>query len=172
MQGNLLDAVFKRSSPFLILIGLLSFILLGVFVADYYTVLYSRRFGDFWGLVAGICFSVAMEGGRFGSLMVSVRDFSTNKTKEGWLGILASIVLVGHDVMVADKIAELWSGKYQGDYYSSFLFLVLFGLYVELRLVMTLHKSIPVSTGQVAPPAPASVRVSSNGAVGASAPTP
>ena len=169
MQGNFLRGLVKGSSPFLIFFGMLSFIILGVFATDYYADLNARRFGYFGGLVIAVCISLIIEGGRFAFLLASVRDFSIGQKKNGWLGLIASLLLVIHDLTVSWKIAHLWSEKNQLDYFNLLLFLVLFGLAVEIRLVIAFSsKSSTLASGGEAAPVP--VGVSSSRAVGASAP--
>lgn len=140
MQGNFLKGIVKASSPFLILVGFLSFIVLGVLVSDYYANLFNLRFGGFAGLVMGISISLIVEGGRFGFLLASIRDFAIDNKKNGWLGLIASLFLVIHDLTVAWKVALLWSVTNHLDYFNCFVFLILFGLAVEIRLVMAYSK--------------------------------
>jgi len=158
----------KASSPFLIVFGVLSFIVLGVYATDYYADLNTRRFGSFGGLVIAICLSLIIEGGRFAFLLASVRDFSIGNKKNGWLGLIASILLVVHDITVSWKISHLWSSEHALDYFNMLLFLVLFGLFVEARLVMAFNMKSPTlsSDGEARP---ASARVSSSRPVGAGA---
>ncbi len=134
MQGNFIKGLVKASSPSLIIFGVLSFLVLGIYATDYYAALNTPRFGSFGGLVIGICLSLIIEGGRFAFLLASVRDFSIGNKKNGWLGLIASVFLVIHDLTVSWKIAHLWSAENALDYFNLLFFLVAFGLFSPLYL--------------------------------------
>jgi len=141
MQITFVKGLVKASGPLLITFGLFSFIVLGVYATDYYYQLNLLRFSSFSALVLAIAIALIVEGGRFAFLLASVRDFSTGNKKNGWLGLLASIFLVIHDITVSWKISQLWSERNATAYFECLLFLVLFGLFVEIRLVMAFNQT-------------------------------
>ncbi|HBH48270.1 MAG TPA: hypothetical protein DDX98_06505 [Bacteroidales bacterium] len=128
---------FSKVVPFLLMIfALLSFIAVGIFSVDYYSELLESRFKassyPMAILIAGI-----QELVRLGLLIASVRDFSDTKPLNGWLGLIASVALVWHDVKVAEKISLMWNQSEPGQYFSLFVFLILVGLVLEIRLILT-----------------------------------
>lgn len=147
MQSNFIRGLVKVSSPSLIIFGLLSFLVLGIYAMDYYAQLNSSRFGYAGGMAMGFFLAAIIEGGRFAFLLASVRDFSIGNKRNGWLGLVASIFLVVHDLTVSWKVAHLWSPENAMAYFNLLLFLVLFGLFVEIRLVMAFSSSPVASSG-------------------------
>jgi len=70
-------------------------------------------------------------------LVASVRDFSDDKRFNGWLGLLGSVGLVLHDLSVSKNIALMWSPDNPLPYTGLFSFLILIGLLLEFRLILT-----------------------------------
>lgn len=134
-------ATFSRFAPFaLIVCALLSFIAVGVFCVDFYEELFSKRFKSHAHNMA-IMVAVIQELVRFSLLISSVRDFSDNKKGNGWLGLIASAGLVMHDIYVAYDIAEMWSKSKPELYSGVFIFLIVIGLILEIRLVLTVDNA-------------------------------
>lgn len=131
----------SKVAPFaLIGCALLSFVAIGIFCVDYYEQLLSSRFEDSAREMA-ILIAVIQELVRFSLLIASIRDFSDSKAFNGWLGLLASIGLVMHDMSIANDIALMWSKKSPELYSGIFMFLIIIGLVLEIRLVLTVDKA-------------------------------
>jgi len=123
----------------LVVLALLSFIAIGIFSVDYYDELLKVRFnGAAFGMA--ILLATIQEAVRFGLLVTSIRDFSIGSKAIGWLGLLGSLGLVFHDIYLAYDIANMWSASNPQPYSGIFLFLILIGLLLEIRLILTLGK--------------------------------
>jgi len=120
----------------LIIFAALSFAAFGVFCVDYYESLFESRFGRSARYMA-ILIAIIQEAVRFGLLVASVRDFSDDKRFNGWLGLLGSVGLVLHDLSVSKNIALMWSPDNPLPYTGLFSFLILIGLLLEFRLILT-----------------------------------
>lgn len=140
-DANRVMLELSKVAPFaLIGCALLSFIGVGIFCVDYYEELLSPRFKDSAKQMA-ILIAVIQELVRFSLLIASIRDFSDSKAFNGWLGLLASIGLVMHDISIANDIAMMWSKKTPELYSGIFMFLIIIGLVLEIRLVLTVDKA-------------------------------
>ena len=127
----------SKAAPIALLVfALLSFIAIGVFSIDYYQTLFEPRFARMAKPMA-ILIAVIQEAVRFGLLVTSVRDFANGKKLNGWLGLVGSIGLVFHDISLSNSIAEMWDSTNPLPYSSLFLFLILIGLLLEFRLILT-----------------------------------
>lgn len=140
--SSMMREISKYAPTALLVFALLSFISISIFSIDYYEELFKSRFEGSAKAMA-ILVSVIQEAVRFGLLIASVRDFTNGKKTNGFLGILASIGLVIHDINLSDKIAAMWALKtpdISADAYSSiFVFLIVIGLVLELRLILTVN---------------------------------
>lgn len=137
----------SKFAPFALLIcALCSFVAMSIFTVDYYEHLLRERFTDNAKLMA-ILVAVIQEAVRFGLLVTSIRDFSDKKPFNGWLGLIGSIVLVAHDISLAEDIASLWSPENPLPYSGMLVFLILLGLLLEVRLILTLSGSTKVKAG-------------------------
>jgi len=76
----------------------------------------------------------------------SVRDFADAKRGAGWLGLLGSVALVAYDIKISSSVATLWANEaFDASVYSStIVFLILLGLLLEVRLVLTMVKRAPL----------------------------
>lgn len=136
-DANRVMLELSKVAPFaLITCALLSFIAVGVFCVDYYESLFLIRFKESARIMA-ILVAVIQELVRFGLLIASIRDFSDKKPFNGWLGLVGSLALVVHDIGIAKDIATVWSSKTPELYSGIFIFLILIGLLLEIRLVLT-----------------------------------
>jgi hypothetical protein len=127
----------SQYAPFSILLfALLSFIAVGVFKVDYYTEKFGTRFDN--AMAMAIVMAVISEGVRAALLITSSRDFINGEKTNGWLGLLASVGIVIYEWNVAGNIATVWSAEAPELYKGIFLFLIIVGLVLELRLVLTL----------------------------------
>lgn len=131
----------SKFAPFALLIcALFSFVAVSIFTVDYYEHLFEKRFSDNARFMA-IVVSVIQEAVRFGLLVTSIKDFSDKKPFNGWLGLAGSIILVAHDISIAKDISFLWSPENPSPYSGIFIFLILIGLLLEVRLILTLSGS-------------------------------
>ena len=127
----------SQYAPFSILLfAILSFIAIGVFKVDFYTEKFGTRFEN--AMAMAIVMAVISEGVRAALLITSSRDFINGEKTNGWLGLLASVGIVIYEWNVAGNIATVWSAEAPELYKGIFLFLIVVGLVLELRLVLTL----------------------------------
>lgn len=133
----------SKAAPFALLAcAILSFIAVGVFSIDYYQELFAKRFTESARFMA-IMVAVIQEAVRFGLLIASIRDFADKKYLNGWLGLLGSVALVLHDVSIAKDLALIWNADNPKPYSSILIFLILIGLLLEIRLILTVGKEVP-----------------------------
>jgi hypothetical protein len=135
---------FTKVVPILLLaIAGLTFIGVGIFHTNFYSEVFSSRFGATGGLAFGIFLAVVHEVTRFALLVASVRDFTDNKRGNGWLGLVGSLALVAYDIKISNNIAALWAktGFDATIYASTIVFLILLGLLLEIRLILTVSKA-------------------------------
>lgn len=133
----------SEAAPFMLLVMAFgTFLAVGIFWADYFKAILTARFTSSAGAMA-IFLAIIHEAVRFGLLVASIRDFSDHKSFNGWLGLVASIGLVAHDVTVAGDVANLWANDLAtaGTYKMMFIFLIVLGLVLELRLILTVEKA-------------------------------
>ena len=134
-------------APFSILLfAILSFIAIGVFKVDFYTEKFSARFEN--ATAMAVVMAVISEGVRAALLITSSRDFINGEKTNGWLGLLASVGIVIYEWNVAGNIANVWSVEAPELYKGIFLFLIVVGLVLELRLVLTLSAKKPEKAQQ------------------------
>jgi hypothetical protein len=140
-DANRVMQEFSKIAPFaLILCALLSFISVGVFCVDYYDSLFKERF-DEYSMSMAVMVAVIQELVRFGLLIASIRDFSDKKPFNGWLGLVGSVGLVFHDISICKDIATVWSPENPSLYSDIFVFLILIGFLLEIRLVLTIRNA-------------------------------
>ena len=133
--NSIMREIAKAAPVILLLAALASFFTVGIFCVDYYEQLF-ERFGSYSRPMAILIASI-QELVRFGLLVSSIRDFSHKKRFSGWLGLLGSVGLVWHDINVAYSIAESWSIENPLPYATVIIFLILIGLGLEIRLILT-----------------------------------
>lgn len=127
-----------KIAPFaLIICALLSFLAVGIFSTDYYQHLFEKRFGGSAFAMAVMVASI-QEAVRFGLLITSLHDFRSDNLARGWIGLLASIWLVWHDISISYQLANLWDPTKPKQYSSILIFLIVIGLVLELRLVLSI----------------------------------
>lgn len=139
---NLVGEAAKRAPFALMLMAVGSFLIVGILWTDYYTHIFSVRF-DRWAAVSlGVFAALIKEGVRLSLLISSIRDFSDNRRGNGWLGLIGSIALVWYEIATTKEVAGLWAGDAaSADTYRGFIiFMVLLGLVLEFRLVLTMPK--------------------------------
>ena len=130
----------SKAAPLLLLIGAIaSFTSFGIFAVDYYEQLFSK-FSTHSRTMAIVIASIT-ELVRFALLVSSIRDFSDSKRFNGWFGLIGSVALVFHDINVARSIAQMWDVANPLPYSSTFIFLILLGLGLEIRLILTTGKT-------------------------------
>ena len=135
----------SKAAPLLLLLGAIaSFISFGIFAVDYYQNLFAK-FGTH-ARTMGVVIASITELVRFALLVSSIRDFSDKKRFNGWLGLMGSIALVFHDINVARSIASAWDISNPTPYSTVFIFLILLGLGLEIRLILTTSKPVAKST--------------------------
>lgn len=138
----------SKAAPLLLLLGAISsFISFGVFAVDYYENLFSK-FGTH-ARTMGVVIASITELVRFALLVSSIRDFSDSKRFNGWLGLMGSVALVFHDVNVARSIASAWDAANPVPYSTTFIFLILLGLGLEIRLILTTSKPVVKKTAGI-----------------------
>ena len=134
--SQIMERVTEYAPVGLLLLAFLSFFATGIFSVDYYDNLFVSRFKSYSFHIA-ILIAIIQEAIRFCLLVSSIRDFSDDKKFNGWLGLLGSIGLVCHDLKLGWEVAIMWSSNNPNPYYNVFVFLILIGLLLELRLVLT-----------------------------------
>lgn len=134
--GVIMRQIAQATPLMLLILGLLSFVATGIFSVDYYRELLDPRFGTSAGAMA-ILLAVIQEAVRFGLLLASVRDFTDSKPFNGWLGLLGSVFMVVHDIGVMKKIGNMWDPSDPAPYVSMLIFLVVIGLLLEVRMILT-----------------------------------
>lgn len=144
-NANLANLVeqFTRIAPALLLtIAALTFVGVGIFHTNFYSAVFLIRFGSVGALCFAIFLAIIHELTRFALVVSSVRDFGEKKTGAGWLGLLGSIALVAYDIKISGSVAQLWANdSFDAAIYSStIVFLILLGLLLEVRLVLTMVK--------------------------------
>jgi len=133
----------SKAAPLALLVfAFLSFFAIGIFAIDYYDSLFSSRFGRLSKPMA-VLIAVIQEAVRFGLLVTSIRDFSDKRKLNGWIGMVGSIGLVLHDISLSNSIAQLWDADNPLPYSSLFMFLILIGLLLEFRLILTVSNNKP-----------------------------
>ena len=95
-----------------------------------------------------VLIAVITEFVRFALLLSSIRDFSDKKPFNGWLGLLGSLALVFHEISVSRSMAAMWSTDNSGAYSTLFIFLILLGLGLEIRLILTADAPKDISKGR------------------------
>jgi hypothetical protein len=132
---DIIMSAFSNFAPFLLLISAVgSFIIVGIFTADYYNTMFWARFGSFaFAMAVGVV--VLEELTRFSFLVSSVKDFKDKKKAEGFFGLLISLILVAHDITIAIKVGNLWGlGELP------LVFAIVIGFAIEIRMVMTMGR--------------------------------
>ncbi|WP_282782793.1 hypothetical protein [Phaeodactylibacter xiamenensis] len=128
-------------APFALLIMAIgTFVIIGIFRTDYYSHLFEVRFEPWAAMAMAVFAAFIEEGVRLALRISSIRDFSDNKKGNGWLGLIASVALVWHEITTATHVAELWAGSQIADvsvYKGWFVFFILVGLILEIRLILT-----------------------------------
>lgn len=131
----------SRYAPFALLIMAVgTFLTVGIFWTDYYEHIFSARFAPWAATAMGVFAALIKEGVRLSLLISSIRDFSDSRKGNGWIGLLASVALVWYEIRTTSQVADLWAQgeAAQADTYRGFLiFMVLLGLILELRLILT-----------------------------------
>lgn len=131
----------SKAAPLALLVfAFLSFFAVGVFAIDYYDSLFISRFGRLSKPMA-VLIAIIQEAVRFGLLITSIRDFADKRKFNGWIGLVGSIGLVIHDISLSNSIAKMWSPDNPLPYSSLFMFLILIGLLLEFRLILTVGNS-------------------------------
>lgn len=149
LSASYLMEQISRYAPLgLLFFAFLSFLAFGIFSVDYYQTLFEPRFKGSAVFMA-ILIATIQEAVRFGLLVTSIKDFRDKKISNGMLGLIGSICLVFHDISICNRIAEMWAVD-SGPYANLFTFLILIGLLLEFRLILTVGKSKAVP-GQSVP---------------------
>lgn len=144
-NANLSNIVnqFTKIAPTLLLgIAGLTFIGVSIFHTNFYTAVFLSRFGSVGSLSFAIFLALVHELTRFALLVSSIRDFTDNKAANGWLGLIGSLALVAYDIKISNSVALLWANEsFDASIYSStIIFLILLGLLLEIRLILTVKK--------------------------------
>ena len=131
----------SKFAPFLLLAcAFLSFFAVAIFIVDYYNQLFEIRFSEYSFFIA-VMVALIQEFVRFGLLISSIRDFTDSRRFNGWLGLVGSIGLVMHDVSIVKDLAMTWDYQNPSPYVSVLVFLILIGLLLEIRLILTISKN-------------------------------
>jgi len=138
--ANLVEAFTKIAPALLLTIAGLTFIGVGIFHTNFYTAVFLSRFGDVGSLAFAVFLALIHELTRFALVISSVRDFTDKKSGAGWVGLIGSIALVAYDIKISGSVAQLWANDAFGAaiYSSTIVFLILLGLLLEVRLVLTM----------------------------------
>lgn len=147
-------ATISEAAPFLLLfLAVGTFVGVGIFQTDYYRHIFAPRFASNAGVMA-VFVAVLHQAIRFGLLVASMRDFSDNRAWNGWLGLIGSLALVVYDVKVAGWLAQVWATggiAEAATYKSTVVFLILLGLLLEYRLILTVDGTKFGKPGNVQP---------------------
>lgn len=134
--SNVMREISKAAPLLLLICALGSFICFGFFSVNYYAKLFEPV--GVHSRTMAITMAVITELVRFALLVASIRDFSDKKRFNGWLGLLGSVALVFHDVNVARSIAAMFDAANPTPYSTAFIFLILLGFGLEIRLILTM----------------------------------
>ena len=129
-------------SPFILtVLAFATFLGVGIFFVDYYQTVLEFRFGGA-SLAFGIFLAIIHEAVRFALLVSSIRDFGENHKANAWLGLVGSIALVWHDISVAGDLSAMYAnaGGSGGTFSGLLTFLILLGLLLEIRLILTIER--------------------------------
>ena len=138
--SSIMETVSKFAPFALLAMAAGTFLTIGIFRTDYYDHIFSVRFEPWAAMAMAVFVSVIEEGVRLALLISSMRDFSDKRSGNGWLGLIASVALVWYEISTTQQVAELWAaGEVAAvSVYKGFLiFMVLLGLILELRLILT-----------------------------------
>lgn len=135
----LMEQISRYAPLALLFFAFLSFLAFGIFSVDYYKTLFEPRFKGSAVFMA-ILIAIIQEAVRFGLLVTSIKDFRDKKISNGMLGLVGSLCLVFHDISISNSIAKMWSSD-PSPYSNLFVFLILIGLLLEFRLILTVGKS-------------------------------
>lgn len=136
METKIMAESAKYAPLILTILAFGTFAGVGIFLTDYYSEILNPRFGKSAFYLA-VFLALIHEATRFALLISSMRDFSDNRSLNGWLGIVGSVGLVAHDLKTAAKIGSL----YGSDTFAGLItFLVLIGLLLEFRLILTIER--------------------------------
>ena len=118
-----------------------TFLGVGIFFVDYYQQVLSFRFGSN-AVAFAIFLAVIHEAVRFALLVSSLRDFGDKKPLNAWLGLVGSIGLVWHDIAVSKSLSAMYAtqGADSNTFAGLLSFLILLGLLLEIRLILTIEK--------------------------------
>lgn len=133
--------IIKAAPLALLVCALLTFGAVAVFVHDYYRALFLPRFGPAGAAAMAGTLAAVQELIRFGLLVASIRDFSERRAAAGWLGLVGSLGLVFHDLHTAQAVASLWQAS-GGGVGGVLTYLVLVGLLLEVRLILTASRTV------------------------------
>lgn len=144
MDAEKIMLQISAAAPFaLTLLAFATFLSVGIFFVDYYSAVLAFRFGA-GAFYFAIFLALIQELTRFALLVSSVRDFGEKRSLNAWLGFIGSIALVYHDVKTANSIAAMYAAQQGAETSATFsgllIFLVLVGLLLELRLILTIEK--------------------------------
>lgn len=157
-------AEIVKAAPLALLVcALLTFGAVAVFVHDYYRALFLPRFGPAGAAAMAGTLAAVQELIRFGLLVASIRDFSERRAAAGWLGLVGSIGLVFHDLHTAQAVAGLWQDG-GGGVGGVLTYLVLVGLLLEIRLILTASRTVAVPVAPAVGNGQARPVASANGA--------
>lgn len=133
---DVMRGLSKIAPVALVVCALLSFVAVAIFSVSYYETLLIPHLPSV-GRGMAILIAAIQEFVRFALLVSSVRDFSEGKQFNGWLGLVGSGLIVWHDMSLAYSIATSWSAENPSAYTAIFYFLILIGLLLEIRLILT-----------------------------------
>jgi len=130
-------------APFVLtILAGLTFVSIAIFFVDYYSGILSPIFGK-PAFYFAVLLSLIQEATRFALLVSSIRDFGDKKQVNAYLGLIGSIGLVYHDLKTSGVVAAIYSqtaGTNPEIYSGLFSFLILLGLLLEIRLILTIEK--------------------------------
>ncbi len=132
----------SNAAPFaLLLMAIGTFLAVGIFRTDYYTEIFAVRLGGISALSMAIFVAILEEGVRLALLISSVRDFSDRRKGNGWLGLIGSVALVAYEIQTSIHVAGMWASEGAATlptYRTLLIFLILTGLLLEIRLILTI----------------------------------
>jgi hypothetical protein len=138
--SNIMGKVSDYAPFILLAMAVGTFLTVGIFRTDYYNHIFAVRFEPWAAMAMAVFASIIEEGVRLALLVSSIRDFSDSRKGNGWLGLVASVALVWYEISTTQHVAELWAtgeAAAVSTYKGFLVFMVLLGLVLEMRLILT-----------------------------------
>jgi len=122
----------------LLLVGLLSFLFLGVFKTWYYQELFIVKFSYFSATGLGFALALMIEGGRFAFMLSSAQDMLVKNEKGFNFGAVGSILFLLYEIKMCYSMGAYWGDETTYLYVQIFISVAILGAFIEARLCLML----------------------------------